>query len=281
MAYDRGVGRFERSVQLASASGRVLRANPPLVGLAVLSLAASAAVLVAVAAPLRAAGHGTMSELAILGAIAVLLVGLVQAYFHAALTIGAIDHFEQRRPTIASTTRRATALLPVLMGWALIGWLVSALAAIIRDRIPLVGPLLSGLGQAIWGVVTYLSMPTMVAERCGPIAAIRRSGTLLRTTWGENLLAQLGFGLYSLALAVPVAIVGVIGFAIHPWVGVALWAVGLVAVCSYISALDAVYRVALYRYATIAETPAEFALAGFDTAFETKKRRWFSPVGRS
>lgn len=261
-------------MQLASASGRVLRANPQLIGLAALSLAASGAVLAAVAAPLLTAGHETMSQLAILGALAVLLVGLVQAYFHAALTIGAIDHFEQRRPTIASTTRGATALLPVLMGWALIGWLVSALAAIVRDRIPLIGPLISGLGQAIWGVVTYLSMPTMVVERCGPIVAIRRSGTLLRTTWGENLLAQLGFGLYSLALAVPVAIVGAIGFAVHPSLGFALWAVGLVAVCSYINALDAVYRVALYRYATTTETPPEFALAGLDAAFETKKRRW-------
>lgn len=107
------------------------------------------------------------------------------------------------------------------------------------------------------------------------MTAIRRSGTLLRKTWGENLFAQLGFGLYALALAVPVVIVGGIGFAIHPWLGIALWATGLVAVCCYISALDAVYRVALYRYATTAETPAEFALAGFDSAFQTKKRRWF------
>jgi hypothetical protein len=231
-------------------------------------------VLAAVAAPLFAEGHGTMRQFAILGTIAVLIVGLVQAYFHAALTVGAIDHFERRQPTIASTTHAATALLPVLMGWALIGWLVSVMAAVIRDRIPIIGPVISGLGQSIWGVVTYLSMPTIVVERCGPVTAIRRSGTLLRKTWGENLFAQLGFGLYFLALAVPVVLVGAIGFAIHPWLGVALWAAGLVAVCSYINAIDAVYRVALYRYATTAETPREFALAGFDSAFRTKKRRW-------
>lgn len=78
-----------------------------------------------------------------------------------------------------------------------------------------------------------------------------------------------------LALLVPVGIVGLIGYAMHPWVGIALLVVGIVAVVCYISAVDAIYRVALYRYATMSETPAEFELAGFGAAFTTKKRRWF------
>jgi len=269
------MSRFDRSLKLASASAKVLSTNRSLLLLPLLSLAASGAVVLAAGAPVLIAGDGSTGQLLIIGAITLLIVGLVQAYFHAALTVGAVDHFEGRTPTVASTTTAATALVPVLLGWALIGWLVSLIAAVIRDRIPLVGPLVARLGEGLWGVVTYLSMPVIVVERVGPVHAVRRSGRLLRETWGENLLAQLGFGLYTLALLVPVGIIGLIGYAMHPWVGIALLVVGIVAVVCYISAVDAIYRVALYRYATMSETPAEFELAGFDAAFTTKKRRWF------
>ena len=254
----------------------MLRKNPQLIVLPLIALVASVLVLVAVAAPVMSDGYQSGGQLLLLGAIALLVVGGVQAFFHAALTAGAVDHFEGRRPTVGSTIAVATTLGPMLAGWAIISWLVSALAAVIRDRVPVVGPLVAGLGEAVWGVVTFLSMPVMVIERVGPIQSIRRSGELLKKTWGENLLGQLGFGLFAFLLLIPVAVVAGVGaVAIHPWVGIGLCTLGVIATFTYVNALDAIYRVALYRHATAAESAQEFAAVGFDDAFTTKKRRWF------
>jgi hypothetical protein len=114
----------------------------------------------------------------------------------------------------------------------------------------------------------------MVIEGRGPVQAIRRSRQLLATTWGEDLIAQVGMGVYALVLLLPVLVAACIGAAVHLWVGLAVGVVGVTKVCSYIAALDAVFRVALYRYATSGALPREYALSGLGTVFRSKKRRW-------
>jgi hypothetical protein len=38
--------------------------------------------------------------------------------------------------------------------------------------------------------VTFLAIPIVVLEGRGPFASLKRSGVLLRATWGENVAAQ-------------------------------------------------------------------------------------------
>ena len=51
--------------------------------------------------------------------------------------------------------------------------------------------------------MTFLTVPIIVFEDVGPINALKRSGHLLKQTWGENLMAQIGLGLIGLLAFLP------------------------------------------------------------------------------
>ena len=46
-----------------------------------------------------------------------------------------------------------------------------------------------------WAIATFLVVPVLAARDIGPIEAIKESASLLRRTWGENLIGQAGLGL--------------------------------------------------------------------------------------
>ena len=51
--------------------------------------------------------------------------------------------------------------------------------------------------------MTFLAIPVVALEGKGPFASLKRSGTLLKSTWGENLGAQVGFGLLGFVASLP------------------------------------------------------------------------------
>ena len=65
------------------------------------------------------------------------------------------------------------------------------------------GRIARGLFDMAWGVITFLIVPVVMFDDLGPIAGLKRSGQLLRTSWGENLTAQVGFGLLTVVMAIP------------------------------------------------------------------------------
>ena len=64
----------------------------------------------------------------------------------------------------------------------------------ISDRGGIVGAIVASLIGVVWNVVTFLVVPILVIEGVGPVEAIKRSGGLLRKTWGEQLPATSASG---------------------------------------------------------------------------------------
>jgi hypothetical protein len=130
---------------------------------------------------------------------------------------------------------------------------------------------------AAWAVVTFLAVPVIMLEDLGPWSALKRSGGLLKQTWGENLAAQAGFGLLGLVAMLPgfallgigVATGSVVVAVVLVIVGVAWIAiVGVV-----ISAMSGIYRIALYRYTVDGQAPVAFADADLEHAFGARRTR--------
>ena len=46
-----------------------------------------------------------------------------------------------------------------------------------------------------WTLATFLVVPVLVTRDVGPIDAVKESAGLLRETWGENLIGNVGLGL--------------------------------------------------------------------------------------
>ena len=98
----------------------------------------------------------------------------------------------------------------------------------------------------------------------GPVEAIQRSASLLRRTWGENLIGNAGIslvmGFFSFTAALVFA-AGVMLLPAHQAVAMALMtaaALAFVAILAFGAALSAVYSAAVYYYAVTGQPPVDF-----------------------
>src|SRR6185295_11694320 len=97
----------------------------------------------------------------------------------------------------------ANSRLHRILPWALLSATISVIIEAIEERFGFLGQIIGSLIGAAWNVVTFLSVPIIVFEDLGPINALKRSGHLLKQTWGENLAAQIGLGLLGLIAFLP------------------------------------------------------------------------------
>ena len=104
---------------------------------------------------------------------------------------------------------------------------------------------------------------------------------LLKETWGENLIGQVGIGLVGFVAALPGILVGGLiiwvgaSANIVPlvWLGVVLLVLWVLGVSLFFSALKSVFQAVLYRYATGNEVAEGFETLGIEEAFISKPKR--------
>jgi hypothetical protein len=148
----------------------------------------------------------------------------------------------------------------------------------LRSRSNALGDVAAGILSFGWGVMTFLVVPVLVAEKIGPVDAVKRSGSLLRKTWGEQIVGNAAIGLIGLLAAIPVAVVG--GLLIAGAAGadsdvliglaVLLLVLGLAAIGIVFSALNAIYKAAVYEYAAEQVVAPQFGSGVLQTAFREK-----------
>ena len=125
--------------------------------------------------------------------------------------------------------------------------------------------------------MTFLVVPILVVESIGPVDALKRSGHLLKSTWGEQIAGNISIGLVFGLITIGVAIAGVIGVVVLFMLNVALGIVGIVLLVAAIiviavlgSTLSGIFTIALYRYATGAGPNSFFSQDTLQSAFRTK-----------
>jgi hypothetical protein len=134
------------------------------------------------------------------------------------------------------------------------------------------------LGMA-WSVTSFLVVPVLVVEDTGPIESYKRSVEMLRRTWGEQIIGNVGFGLiFALFGIVPAMILFFLaigaGAAAILAVG-AILVVWLVALALIQSTLQTIYQAAIYLYAANGEAPPGFDNQLVAEAFAQKQsRQW-------
>ena len=99
---------------------------------------------------------------------------------------------------------------------------------------------------------------------------MKRSGQLLRTSWGENLTAQVGFGLFSFALAIPGILLVVLGSSSAIWALIVIGVLAVMFAAVVSAALNGIFQTALYLYVTTGETPAGFGEQQLTASFNQK-----------
>lgn len=277
--------RFRRTVALARASWSVLRSDRSLAWFPVLSALVSMGIVLAMAAlgwmtkgtTTNASGDTTYTANAATAVIAVIGyvgVAFAQTYFLAALVGAANEIFDGRPTSVRNGTKIASSRAGRLLPWAMVTATVSWILRSLEQRAGFVGDLILGIIGGAWSVLTFLTVPIIVFEDVGPITALKRSGTVVKATWGENVIAQIGFGLLMLPVVIVAGLIIALGVmtkvAAVAIVAVVVGVLTLIVASVVLAALNGVFRTALYRYAVTGETPSAFAGTHLDQAFRPK-----------
>ena len=180
----------------------------------------------------------------------------VITFFNTAIIAGAIDRMSGGDPTVNSCLNAAFSRLPLIFGWALVSATVGLVLRIIEDRSEKVGAFVAGLLGMGWSIASYLVVPILVAERKGPIDALKGSAALLKKTWGQQLIGNFSFGAVFFVLSIP----AYLAIALAVYAGAAMKSIplavaaGAVAAAYLItlslvqSALQSIFQAALYLH---------------------------------
>ncbi len=265
------MGRFARSWELVKLCWGVLRDDKELVVFPIVSAIGVLLVTASFAIPgfftgfwQQVSDDGASVGVYVLAFLFYLVQYIVIIFFNSALVSAALIRLKGGDPTLGDGLRGATAHLPAILGYAAIAATVGLILRVIADRGGVGGAIVAVIGGAAWTIVTFLAVPVLVAEGVGPVAAIKRSGGLLKKTWGEQIIGSSGIGLVFGLLGVAIALVGgaagaVIIGAGAAWPGIAILAVTVLAVLAVAllsATLHGIYSAALYSYAVGDDTGA-------------------------
>jgi Family of unknown function (DUF6159) len=270
------VGRLQNSIDLAKSSWNVLREDKHLAVLPLLSAVSALVVALLFFGPVALIAHngaqGSSKPLAwILGIVGYLVVTFVVVFFNAALVFAADKRLRGEPVTIGEAVHAAGARAHVLLPWAVLSATVSLVLRAIEERSGIVGRIVGSLIGLAWALVTFLVLPVLVVEQCGPIEAVKRSAALFKRTWGENMIANAGIGLVALAATfvgvIPCLLLVAVGGPVGG-IGIALAVAWVIGVQLVAATLTGIFQIALYRFATDGTVP------GFD---DDKLRAAFRP----
>ena len=278
--------RIRNTIRLAKTSWHVLQKDRELALLPVISFVLSLVVLAVFIVPglLATDWDATTSsggEETAIPALSIFLFALgglgaaiVSVFFGGALVAGAHERLTGGDPTIRSSIGRAVERIPGLVPWALLNWLVISLLRALRERAGWLGNLFFGGLEFAFDVATFLTVPAIVIDDKGPIEGVKASAQLLRSTWGENLAARVGFGLLGFVVIVPAILVAVVlgatGVAVLTLVGIVVAAVWIGVALAMLSAMSGIFQTALYLYATTGSAPEGFENADLGATFTHK-----------
>lgn len=278
------MGRFANSTSIAKASWAVLKSEKELAVLPVLGFLSTVVVMgifagLAFVTVGETTTGGTTEHSATpltyaIGVLAYFAATTTGMFFLAALVAGAHQRLTGGEVTLGSALGSAAKRFPQILGWSALVATIGLILQAIEERFGFIGAIVgSALGMA-WQIVTWLAVPVIIVEGTGPISSLKSAAGLFKKTWGENLIAQGGLAILGFLLMLPGVLIGVglvlIGETATIVLGGALILVWVAGVSIVMSALNGIYRTALYLYASTGEVPTAFPADSIENAFRPK-----------
>lgn len=291
------MGRFARSWDLTKASMRVVRQDKHLLWMPVLSGLATVIAVLLVAgvgifahvAPQVTMPDGTVNLAGLLLALGMyILLAFVSLFFNAAVVAAATERLNGGTPTAGSGLRAASRKLGKIFAWAVIVGTVNLVLQFLREQNSrnrnivgqIVGSILISLGATAWNLCTAFMVPVLLFEDKRIGDSMRSSVNIVKRTWGEYVIGNVGLSLVGTVVGFVVLLTGVLlAVTVAPYgvaalvTVVAIVVLALLAVMALFSVLGGVYRAALYRYATTGQAGGGFTADQLNAAFTVKASR--------
>jgi hypothetical protein len=278
--------KLSRSWVLVKASAAVLREDKKLLVYPALSAICTVIVAVSFFVPAAFAGvftrhvdaHMTPGRVLLLFAFYLVQYSVI-IFFNSALVAAALIRLRGGEPTLADGFNAAKARLPAILGYAAISATVGMILRSLQERAGFLGRWVIGLIGLVWSLATFLVVPILVNSDVGPVEAIKRSVDLLKRTWGENLIGNVGIGVVFGLLSVGVIVFGVLlaipaiesKSAVAIGAVIALLVIAVILIALVQSALQGIYAAAIYRYAEEGAASPGFDQVLIANAFQPKQ----------
>jgi len=183
----------------------------------------------------------------------------VAIFFNVALVHASGEKLEGRQVSINGSASFAFSKALNIAGWALFSATVGLILGMIRSQSNSKGMggiivrIVASIIGVAWSFATFLVVPVMVFENVGPLAAIKRSVELLKSTWSEQVWGTFSisgiiflFYLPAIGLGILLLMMGQ-GTLLMLLLPVLLLYVALVFVLQ--GALEGIFTAELYKYA--------------------------------
>ena len=278
--------RIKRGWALTKKSWGLLRDNPSLFRFPLYGAVATTLLAIVFLGP----GLYLLDQDSLGGAIPLLVIGVyvlsvVGFYFSVGLAAAADMIFRGQAATVSDGLAVARSRFSQICGWAAVSTAISVLMGVLENQGGIAGDIAARLVGAAWSLVTFLAVPVIAIEGTGPFATLKRSASMFRERWGQQITGNIAIG-------AAVFLLGVLPAAIFLVAGVALWSsasfagallvvigvIGLALALLVSKALSGIFGVALYRYALEGEAVGGFTAEELESAVRTKGGRKAPPT---
>ncbi|MEM0360098.1 MAG: DUF6159 family protein [Candidatus Diapherotrites archaeon] len=289
-------GSISRSIDLIKASLEVLKKDkeimlfPVLTGITTILLLVSFIVpIVLLSPPSDEYGNIAVTEenspltpILILSLFAFYFLSyFIVIFFNVGLITCAHIRLNGGDPTVSDGLNNAFKNIGKIFVWALIAATIGLLLKTLQNAASgrngrggnfLAQILVSAMGMA-WSLLTFFVVPIMVFEGIGPFEAIKRSGELLKKTWGEQVVggASIGFIFFILmffggiVLIVPAI---VLGNSLFIMIALVVFIIYVLALSILKASIEGIFNAALYIYAKTGKVPEAFEPNLVQNAFQ-------------
>ena len=205
----------------------------------------------------------------------ILLFGanFIVVFFNSALVSAALDRLRGGNPNIRSGLSHATKHIHHIFIWSIIVTIMALIFAAIRASArnrgavgQIMTSIFASLLQAGWAMMTFFVVPIIVSENLSPFAAIKRSSGLFKQTWGNQVTANFGFGIFQILALLASAALGWFFGLMSANLGMIVGVLCATTSISIIYTLEGIYKAALYEFA-MGEKPLEFEQQDLRTAY--------------
>jgi hypothetical protein len=219
------------------------------------------------------------------GAIPLIVIGVyalsvVGFYFSVGLAACADMIFRGQEATVADGLAVARSRFAQICGWAAISTAISAVMGALENQGGLGGQIAARVVGMAWSLVTFLAVPIIAIEGTGPFATIKRSASMFRQRWGQQITGNIAIGgavfLFGVLPSVALIVLGVVLWSSASFAGALLVVVGAVALTIALlvsKALSGIFGVALYRYALEGQAVGGFTAEELESAVKAKGGR--------
>lgn len=204
----------------------------------------------------------------------VFVATFIGVFFNVALAACATRSLRGEDTSVSEGFSAALGRIGPILGWTLVTATVGLILQILEEYVGFAGRIAVWIAGAAWSIATFFVVPVVALEGSGPLEALKRSAAVVKARWGEGATGAIIITAASGFANLAIVLVGVVGFMLlsrAPLVGaviIVVAAAAFVAVVVVSSALNQIFRVAVYQYAANGTAPDGFDGRELEAAFD-------------